>query len=77
MADIATYRIQFKSDFVLTIHGDAGWATPFCIKFWTGAPSQAYFVGWDGNEYISIIYRLDFHGLASACNSSITCPSAN
>ena len=53
MADIATYKIQFKSDFVLTIHGDAGWATPFCIKFWTDAPSQAYFVGWDGKEYIN------------------------
>lgn len=73
MADIATYKIQFKSDFVLTIHGDAGWAIPFCIKFWTGAPSQAYFVGWDGKEYINckvdetdaskLIVLFDDHGL--------------
>lgn len=51
MADIAIFRINYKSDFILTLNSDAGWMTPFCIKFWTGAPSQAYFVGFDGTTY--------------------------
>ena len=51
MANIAIFRINYKSDFILTLQSDAGWMTPFCIKFWTGAPSQAYFVGWDGTTY--------------------------
>ena len=45
------YRINYKSDFILTLVSDAGWMTPFCIKFWTGAPSQAYFAGFDGTTY--------------------------
>lgn len=45
------FRINYKSDFILTLNSDAGWLTPFCIKFWTGAPSQAYFVGFDGTTY--------------------------
>jgi len=53
MADIANFRINYKSDFILTLNSDAGWLTPFCIKFWTGVPSRAYFVGWDGKEYIN------------------------
>lgn len=48
---VEVYSIQFKSDFILTLTSDAGWATPFCIKFWTGSPSQCYFVGWDGTTY--------------------------
>lgn len=51
MADIAIFRINYKSDFILTLQSDAGWLTPFCIKFWTGAPTQAYFVGYNGNTY--------------------------
>jgi hypothetical protein len=51
MADIAIYRINYKSDFILTLNSDVGWATPFCIKFWTGAPSKAYFVGFDGTNF--------------------------
>lgn len=51
MADIAIFRINYKSDFILTLQSDAGWLTPFCIKFWSGAPSQAYFVGYDGTTY--------------------------
>lgn len=51
MADIAIFRINYKSDFILTLQSDAGWLTPFCIKFWTGAPSQAYFAGYDGTTY--------------------------
>jgi hypothetical protein len=51
MANIAIFRINYKSDFILTLNSDAGWMTPFCIKFWTGAPSQAYFVGFDGTDY--------------------------
>ena len=51
MADIAIFRINYKSDFILTLQSDAGWATPFCIKFWTGAPSQAYYAGYDGETY--------------------------
>ena len=50
---VQDYKINYKSDFVLTINGDAGWAIPFCIKFWTGAPSQAYFVGFDGVKYVN------------------------
>ena len=45
------FRINYKSDFILTLNSDAGWMTPFCIKFWTGAPSQAYFAGFDGTTY--------------------------
>lgn len=48
---VQDYKINYKSDFVLTINGDAGWAVPFCIKFWTGMPSQGYFVGYDGSTY--------------------------
>jgi hypothetical protein len=51
MADIAIFRINYKSDFILTLQSDACWATPFCIKFWTGIPSLAYFAGWDGTTY--------------------------
>ena len=50
------FRINYKSDFILTLNSDAGWMTPFCIKFWTGAPSQAYFVGWDGTTYTHCAY---------------------
>ena len=49
--DAKIFRINYKSDFILTLNSDAGWMTPFCIKFWTGAPSQAYFVGYDGTTY--------------------------
>lgn len=45
------YKINYKSDFILTIQSDAGWSIPFCIKFWTGVPSESYFVGFDGTEY--------------------------
>ena len=48
---VQDYKINYKSDFVLTINGDAGWAIPFCIKFWTGMPSQGYFVGYNGSTY--------------------------
>ena len=51
MADIAIFRINYKSDFILTLNSDAGWLTPFCIKFWTGAPSQAYYAYYDGMSY--------------------------
>ena len=51
MANIAIFRINYKSDFILTLESDAGWMTPFCIKFWTGAPSQAYFASYDGTTY--------------------------
>ena len=50
------FRINYKSDFILTLNSDAGWMTPFCIKFWTGAPSQAFFVGWDGEIYTHCSY---------------------
>ena len=51
MADIAIFRINYKSDFILTLDSDAGWMTPFCIKFWTGAQSQAYYAYYDGMTY--------------------------
>ena len=50
------FRINYKSDFIMSLHSDAGWMTPFCIKFWTGAPSLAYFVGWDGTTYTHCTY---------------------
>ena len=49
--DARIFRINYKSDFILTLESDAGWITPFCIKFWTGMPSQAYFVQYDGTTY--------------------------
>ena len=51
MASAKIFRINYKNDFILTLESDAGWMTPFCIKFWTGAPSQAYYVSWDGETY--------------------------
>ena len=50
------YRINYKSDFILTLESDAGWMTPFCIKFWTGAPSQAFYAQWDGTTYTHCAY---------------------
>ena len=50
------YRINYKSDFILTLHSDAGWMTPFCIKFWTGAPSQAFYAQGDGTTYTHCSY---------------------
>ena len=54
-----TYRVNYKSDFVLTLTSDAGWAVPFCIKFWTAAPKQAYFAGWDGKTWTHCAYDPD------------------
>ena len=53
---LAIFRINYKSDFILTLESDAGWMTPFCIKFWTGAPSQAFFAQWDGTTYTHCAY---------------------
>ncbi|MGX8694828.1 MAG: hypothetical protein ACSW8D_00445 [Prevotella sp.] len=50
------FRINYKSDFILTLESNAGWMTPFCIKFWTGAPSQAFFAQWDGETYTHCAY---------------------
>ena len=50
------FRINYKSDFILTLNSDAGWMTPFCIKFWTTAPSQAFFAQWDGTTYTHCAY---------------------
>lgn len=50
------FRINYKSDFILTLNSDAGWMTPFCIKFWTGAPSQAFYAQWDGETYTHCAY---------------------
>jgi len=51
--DIAIFRINYKSDFIITLESDAGWSTPFCIKFWTDSPARNYFAGWDGKEFIN------------------------
>ncbi|MBR7125483.1 MAG: hypothetical protein IKC86_02615 [Prevotella sp.] len=50
------FRINYKSDFILTLNSDAGWMTPFCIKFYSGAPSQAFFAQWDGTTYTHCSY---------------------
>lgn len=50
------YRINYKSDFILTMNSDAGWAIPFCIKFFTSVPSRAYFVSFDGTTYTHCAY---------------------
>ena len=54
--DAKIFRINYKSDFILTMNSDAGWAIPFCIKFWTSVPSRAYFVGFDGTTYTHCAY---------------------
>ena len=54
--DAKIFRINYKSDFILTMNSDAGWAIPFCIKFWTSVPSRAYFVGFDGVTYTHCAY---------------------
>lgn len=51
------FRINYKSDFILTMNSDAGWAIPFCIKFYTSVPSRAYFVGFDGTTYTHCSYN--------------------
>ena len=56
MASAKIFRINYKSDFILTLESDAGWMTPFCIKFWTGAPAQAFFAQWDGETYTHCAY---------------------
>ena len=65
--------IQYKSDFLITLSCDAGWATPFCIKFWTDMPGRGYFVGMkdgvytsckvDGNDPTKLVVLFDDHGL--------------
>lgn len=50
------FRINYKSDFILTLNSDAGWAIPFCIKFFTSVPSRAYFVSFDGTTYTHCSY---------------------
>ena len=50
------FRINYKSDFILTMNSEAGWEIPFCIKFWTSIPSRAYFVGYDGETYTHCAY---------------------
>ena len=46
------FRINYKSDFVLNMQCDAGWAIPFTIKFWSkGLPTSHYFVSYDGTTY--------------------------
>ena len=54
--DAKIFRVNYKSDFILTLESNAGWMTPFCIKFWTGAPSQAFFAQWDGETYTHCAY---------------------
>jgi hypothetical protein len=51
MAENAIFRINYKSDFILTLESDAGWTVPFCIKFWTDTPSVAYYASFDGTTY--------------------------
>ena len=53
---VKIFRINYKSDFILTLHSDAGWMTPFCIKFWTGAPSLAYYAQYDGETFTHCAY---------------------
>lgn len=45
------FRINYKSDFILTLVSDAGWMTPFCVKIWTGSPMLAYYASFDGETY--------------------------
>jgi hypothetical protein len=50
------FRINYKSDFILTMNSEAGWVIPFCIKFWTSIPMRAYYVGFDGTTYTHCAY---------------------
>lgn len=45
-----TFKINYKSDFVLRLASDAGWGTAFTLEFWTkGAPTKRYYATHDGN----------------------------
>lgn len=54
--DAKIFRVNYKSDFILTLTSDAGWMTPFCIKFWTGSPMLAYYASYDGETYTHCTY---------------------
>lgn len=45
-----TFKINYKSDFVLRLASDAGWNTAFTLEFWSnGAPTKRYYATHDGN----------------------------
>lgn len=45
-----TFKINYKSDFVLRLASDAGWGTAFTLEFWSnGAPTKRYYATHDGN----------------------------
>lgn len=45
-----TFKINYKSDFVLRLASDAGWGTAFTLEFWAnGAPTKRYYATHDGN----------------------------
>ena len=54
--DAKIFRVNYKSDFILTLTSDAGWMTPFCIKFWTGSPMLAYYASYDGETHVHCTY---------------------
>lgn len=54
--DAKIFRVNYKSDFILTLTSDAGWMTPFCIKFWTGSPMLAYYASYDGTTHVHCTY---------------------
>ena len=54
--DAKIFRVNYKSDFILTLTSDAGWMIPFCVKFWTGSPMLAYYASYDGETYTHCTY---------------------
>lgn len=45
-----TFKINYKSDFVLRLASDAGWGTAFTLEFWAkGAATKRYYATHDGN----------------------------
>lgn len=45
-------KVYYKSDFKVFLESEAGWSgLPFRLKFYTGAPTRAFFACFDGTEY--------------------------
>lgn len=52
MATIEPFKINYRSDFSVKIHSDAGWATPFTLLFYCGnAKLKRYVASYDGTTY--------------------------
>lgn len=63
--------VFFKSDFKVILDSESGWDVPFKLKFYTNAPSRAFFATFDGTTYTNcevtnddrLLVAFDNHGL--------------